>query len=221
MAKRRKKDNAATSAILAVIAVCIAIGLFAAFVFYQKKGYIGPQEFTYPTDYEEYVLKYSREYDVEPEFIYAVIKTESGFDENAVSNVGARGLMQLMEDAYSWVKYRLGDDSEYNFDDMFDPEKNIKYGTYYLSFLLNKYDGSTDLAAAAYHCGLGLVDSWIDDGTINPKKFSIDQIPEENDQTSHYITKIRKAYDAYKSILKEDKNNGENSKGKQSKKTEG
>ena len=218
---KRKKNEAAKSAILAVIAVCLAVGMFAAYVFYQKKGYIGPQQFTYPTSYEEYVLKYSREYNVEPEFVYAVIKTESSFDENAVSNVGARGLMQLMEDAYSWVRYRLGEEGEYNFDEMFDPEKNIKYGTYYLSYLLDKYDGSIELSAAAYHCGLGLVDSWIEDGTIDPKNFKIEQIPKENDQTSHYVSKITKAYDAYKSILKEEKDNGQDSKGKQSKKAEG
>ena len=215
---KRKKNEAAKSAVLAIIAVCIAIALFACFIFYKKKGYIGPQEFTYPTSYEEYVLKYSKEYGVEPEFIYAVIKTESSFDENAVSNVGARGLMQLMEDAYTWVRYRLGEEGEYNFDEMFDPETNIKYGTYYLSYLLDKYDGSIDLAAAAYHCGLGLVDSWIEQGTIDPHNFSIDQIPKENDQTSHYITKIRKAYDAYKTILKEEKTNGEKGRKEQSKK---
>ncbi|WP_084262118.1 lytic transglycosylase domain-containing protein [Ruminococcus sp. NK3A76] len=220
MAKKRK-NGSAKSAMLAILAVCIAIAIFAGYVFYQKKGYIGPQEFTYPTSYEEYVLKYSREYNVEPEFIYAVIKTESGFDENAVSNVGARGLMQLMEDAYSWVKYRLDDKSEYNFDVMFDPETNIRYGTYYLSFLLEKYDGSIDLAAAAYHCGLGLVDSWIEQGTIDPQNFKVEQIPEENDQTSHYINKIRKAYDAYKIILKEENNNGEKGRKEQSKKAEG
>lgn len=220
MAKKRKNESA-KSAMLAILAVCIAIAIFAGYVFYQKKGYIGPQEFTYPTSYEEYVLKYSREYNVEPEFIYAVIKTESGFDENAVSNVGARGLMQLMEDAYSWVKYRLDDKSEYNFDVMFDPETNIRYGTYYLSFLLEKYDGSIDLAAAAYHCGLGLVDSWIEQGTIDPQNFKVEQIPEENDQTSHYINKIRKAYDAYKTILKEENNNGEKGRKEQSKKAEG
>ena len=220
MAKKRKNESA-KSAMLAILAVCIAIAIFAGYVFYQKKGYIGPQEFTYPTSYEEYVLKYSREYNVEPEFIYAVIKTESGFDENAVSNVGARGLMQLMEDAYSWVKYRLDDNSEYNFDVMFDPETNIRYGTYYLSFLLEKYDGSIDLAAAAYHCGLGLVDSWIEQGTIDPQNFKVEQIPEENDQTSHYINKIRKAYDAYKTILKEENNNGEKGRKEQSKKAEG
>lgn len=219
MAKRKKKNNeAAKSAALAVLAVMIAIAAFACFIHYKKKGYIGPQEFTYPTSYEEYVIKYSREYGVEPELVYAVIKTESGFDENAVSNVGARGLMQLMEDAYSWVKYRLGDESEYNFDVMFDPDTNIRYGTYYLSFLLDKYDGSVELTAAAYHCGMGLVDSWIENGTIDPESFDVDDIPKENDQTSHYVNKITKAYDAYKNILKEDKNNGQEGREKQSKK---
>lgn len=217
MAKRKKKE-AAKSAFLAILAVCIAIAAFACFIQYKKRGYIGPQQFTYPTSYEELVLKYSNKYKVEPELVFAVIKTESGFDENAVSNVGARGLMQLMEDAYSWVRYRLGDESEYDFDKMFDPEVNIEYGTYYLSYLMDKYDGSVELTAAAYHCGMGLVDSWIEEGTIDPKNFNVDNIPEENDQTSHYVKKVKKAYNAYKQILKEEKDNGQEGRKEQSQK---
>ena len=167
----------------------------------KTESYI-PNGFTYPTEYEEYVIKYSNEFEVDPVLVFSVIKVESNFIPNATSNVGARGLMQLMSDAYDWVKFRLEDDSE-SFDDMYDPETNIRYGTYYLSFLMERYDNSIDLTAAAYHCGMGQVDNWLEDGTISAENFKVEDIPEENDQTSHYVNKINDAYSAYKELLAE------------------
>lgn len=168
----------------------------------QKTEEYVPSGFTYPTDYEEYVLKYCKEYHTDPVLVFSVINIESSFKPKATSEVGARGLMQLMEDAYDWVKFRLDDDSK-SFDDMYDPETNIKYGTYYLSFLMERYDDSIDLTAAAYHCGMGQVDSWLEDGTISAEKFDVNDIPAENNQTSHYVNKINDAYKAYKEILSE------------------
>ena len=149
-----------------------------------------------------YWAPHSKKYHVDPVLVFSVIKVESSFKPDATSDVGARGLMQLMEDAYDWVKFRLDDDSE-SFEDMYDPETNIKYGAYYLSFLMDRYDGSIDLTAAAYHCGMGQVDSWLEDGTISAEKFDVKDIPKENDQTSHYVNKINEAYSAYKKILSE------------------
>lgn len=213
---KKKKSSSTIGNWLAVLfGIAVAFGILMATVTILKNGvsdglrdmkektqeYV-PQGFTYPTDYEEYVLKYSEEFEVDPVLIFSVIKVESNFQPGATSNVGARGLMQLMSDAYDWVKFRLDDDSE-SFDDMYDPEINIKYGSYYLSFLMERYDGSIDLTAAAYHCGMGLVDSWLEDGTISAENFDVNDIPEENDQTSHYVNKINDAYSAYKELLEE------------------
>ncbi len=213
---KKKKSSSTIGNWLAVLfGIAVAFGILMATVTILKNGvsdglremkektqeYV-PQGFTYPTDYEEYVLKYSEEFEVDPVLIFSVIKVESNFQPRATSNVGARGLMQLMSDAYDWVKFRLDDDSE-SFDDMYDPEINIKYGSYYLSFLMERYDGSIDLTAAAYHCGMGLVDSWLEDGTISAENFDVNDIPEENDQTSHYVNKINDAYSAYKELLEE------------------
>lgn len=213
---KKKKSSSPIGNWLAVLfGIAVAFGILIATVTILKNGvndglremkektqeYV-PQGFTYPTDYEEYVLKYSEEFEVDPVLIFSVIKVESNFQPRATSNVGARGLMQLMNDAYDWVKFRLDDDSE-SFDDMYDPEINIKYGSYYLSFLMERYDGSIDLTAAAYHCGMGLVDSWLEDGTISAENFDVNDIPEENDQTSHYVNKINDAYSAYKELLEE------------------
>lgn len=213
---KKKKSSSTIGNWLAVLfGIAVAFGILIATVTILKNGvsdglremkektqeYV-PQGFTYPTDYEEYVLKYSEEFEVDPVLVFSVIKVESNFQPRATSNVGARGLMQLMNDAYDWVKFRLDDDSE-SFDDMYDPEINIKYGSYYLSFLMERYDGSIDLTAAAYHCGMGLVDSWLEDGTISAENFDVNDIPEENDQTSHYVNKINDAYSAYKELLEE------------------
>lgn len=201
--KKRKKKINKRPVIVAVVILLAAIG-WLGYLYHEQiidKAKNIPYSFSYPTEYEEYVIKYCKKYDCDPVLVFAVIKVESGFDEDAVSEVGARGLMQLMEDAYDWIKYRLDDQREHTYDDIFDPELNIQYGTYYLSYLMNKYDGSIELSAAAYHCGMGLVDSWIEDGTIDPENFDDADIPEENDATSNYVRKIRKAYDNYKKIL--------------------
>ena len=217
-ARRKKKGGSSAGNMMAVLfGIAAAFGILLFTVFLLKRGisyglkevknkteeYV-PNGFTYPTEYEEYVIKYSEEFEVDPVLVFSVIKVESNFQPNATSSVGARGLMQLMEDAYDWVKFRLDDDSE-SYDDMYDPQTNIKYGAYYLSFLMKRYDNSIDLTAAAYHCGMGQGDSWLEDGTISAENFDVNDIPPENDQTSHYVNKINDAYSAYKKILAERK----------------
>ncbi|MBR1421949.1 MAG: lytic transglycosylase domain-containing protein [Ruminococcus sp.] len=197
--KKRIKKGPVFLAVVLLAAIVTLIVLHGKDI--AKKVKELPQAFTYPTDYEEYVVKYSSEYNCDPVLVFSVIKVESGFDPDAVSEVGARGLMQLMKDAFDWIKFRLDDDRGYTFDDIFDPKLNIQYGTYYLSYLLEKYDGSIELTAASYHCGMSLVDSWIADGTIDPKNFRIEDIPDANDQTANYVDKIMTAYSHYKDIL--------------------
>ncbi|MGN0578237.1 MAG: lytic transglycosylase domain-containing protein, partial [Ruminiclostridium sp.] len=138
----------------AVIAV-IVIGLIViAFLFggeLYRKGIYEYKKSTHPLKYSGYVEKYSEEYGVDKFLLYSVIKTESGFDTKAVSNVGARGLMQIMEETFDWIKYRL-DDDETVYDDMFEAEANIRYGAYLIDYLVD-YFGDVDAAAAAYHSG--------------------------------------------------------------------
>ena len=76
---------------------------------------------------------------------------------------------------------------------------------------MDKYDNSIQLTAAAYHCGMGLVDGWLEDGTLDEGNFSVEDIPDENDQTAHYVNKITKAYSHYKEILKDKAKNSDTS----------
>ena len=155
------------------------------------------KEIVYKTEYKDIVEKYAKEYNVDKYLIYAVIKTESNFEEKATSNVGARGLMQIMPDAYNWVKYRLKDEREITYDDMYKAEYNIEYCSYMLKFLLDRYSDKS-LAIAAYHGGMTQVDKWVSDGKIKNNGKSVKEFPSKT--TDHYVKKVTKAYESYKNL---------------------
>ena len=79
----------------------------------------------------------------------------------------------------------------------FEAKYNIEYGCFMLSYYYDKYD-SYEIAAAAYHSGMGQVDSWISDGTIDADYFDADDIP--GSKTSHYIKKVMRCYSAYTNL---------------------
>ncbi|MCD7785146.1 MAG: lytic transglycosylase domain-containing protein [Oscillospiraceae bacterium] len=177
--------------ILLILFVC---GL-GAFLFGYMPYWFGSE--SYRTDYQEIVEKYSEEFGIDEAFVFAVIKTESNFDPDAISDAGAIGLMQIIEDSFDWVSSKLGE-SELTYEDMFTPEYSIMYGSYMLSFLYERY-GSYELAAAAYHSGIGEVDSWIEDGVVSLENPNIADF--EGSNTRHYVRKIMKAYTRYSEIL--------------------
>jgi len=100
--------------------------------------------------YNNLIAKAADKYQVEEKLIHALIKAESSYNPNAVSPVGAVGLMQLMPD----TGRRFGVKPK----ERFDPEKNIDAGVHYLRFLLDRYDNDMRLAIAAYNAGEGRVD---------------------------------------------------------------
>lgn len=102
--------------------------------------------------FSEYIDEASLKYNVSPDLIHAVIKAESAYNPYAISPQGAQGLMQLMPDTAM----------QYGVTDSFSPEENIKGGTKYLKFLLDRYDGDINLAVAAYNAGEGAVDKYGD-----------------------------------------------------------
>lgn len=193
MQKRNKKTKFFLIVIVFVVIVIAAIitGIDAA-----KQLEYEHKLATHPKKYSELVIKYAVEYEIDEDIIYAVIKTESDFDCNAVSNVGARGLMQIMEETFDWIKFRLGDEDTV-YDDMFDPEMNIRYGAYLVDYLLEKF-GDKDTAIAAYHAGAGCVDGWLEDRAYSADGKRLDNIP--SNSTSHYVNKINSALTNYKEL---------------------
>lgn len=117
----------------------------------------------YPLEYEHIVTAHARNYDLPPALLAAVIYAESRFDPNARSEAGAVGLMQLLPDTAKGIALRTGGE-RFVVSDLRDPEINVRYGSWYLDHLRERYDGDLRLALAAYHAGQGNVDRWLDEG---------------------------------------------------------
>ena len=143
----------------------------------------------FPKTYKDFILEYSKAYGVDAALVFAISKTESGFDEKAVSSSGARGVMQLMPSTAKWVASELGE--KYDDDNLFDAKTNIRYGCFYLRYLFDKFD-DVWVVVAAYNAGEGVVRNWInEDGLLNEDLISY---PE----TKKYVSKVKAFYEVYK-----------------------
>jgi soluble lytic murein transglycosylase len=149
-ARRRRRRLAIGAAALAAAAV-IALLL---------RGTIDKaiQELTLPLKHEDVIRQQAREKDVDAALIAAVIYSESKFSEST-SSAGARGLMQITRDAANDIERHSGG-TTFRFSDLSDPEINIRYGTFLLRELLDRYGGDEAAALAAYNAGPGNADEW-------------------------------------------------------------
>lgn len=190
--RSRTRNNFGT-VVLILLAVSIAFGFVFDFVLTKIEYAIYPK----PHEYAAYVEKYSARFDVPEDLIWAVIKTESGFDSSAVSGAGAVGLMQLTEPTFKEIsnqRLKEGLDSGMRYD----PETNIRYGTYYLSYLYARY-GDWDTALAAYNGGLGNVDDWMGED----EKLTLNEI--EFRETKNYVKKVNRTMKKYKKLYASEK----------------
>ena len=151
----------------------------------------------YPQKYSQEVEQYSREFGVDDDLVYAVIKTESGFRKEVESYAGAVGLMQLMPETFEWLQDKLNDEIVYSADSLKEPDINIRYGTYFLSYLLERY-GDEDTACAAYNAGTTTVDEWLEDSRYSKDGRTLSEIPYK--ETEDYVRKVREAREMYKKI---------------------
>ena len=143
--------------------------------------------------YRDYIEKYAAENDVHPAFIAAIILRESSYEPDAISSVGARGLMQVMNNTYEFINRKLNDGA--TFDDMFDPETNIRYGCWYIGYLSKIFNGDPVKIACAYHAGPNNVKLWAMNYAKDGVNLTIDEIPMED--TQYYAGKVMNAYAIY------------------------
>jgi peptidoglycan lytic transglycosylase len=151
----------------------------------------------YPFDHPAAIKRAARHYDLDPALVAAIVYEESGFREDAVSDRGAVGLMQLLPSTAEEIAGRTGGD-HFVAADLRDPRINIRYGSNYLRSLLDAFDGSTVEALAAYHAGERNVRGWMAaaDGDL-----AVADIPFPD--TRAYVAEVlrlqgvyRRAYDA-------------------------
>src|SRR3954451_13031571 len=117
------------------------------------------QEITLPLKHEDIIRQQSQKKGLDPALVAAVIYQESKFSDRT-SVAGARGLMQITPDTARFIAKQSGG-IRFVQADLASPQINIAYGTWYLRWLLDRYDGRQALAIAAYNAGFGHVDEWV------------------------------------------------------------
>jgi soluble lytic murein transglycosylase len=188
----RNPSRGLTITVIAVAAICLGFLADLIITCFEKNAY--------PQDYAEYVTVYAEKYGVPEELVYAVIRTESDFDSGAVSSAGAVGLMQLMPQTFKWLT------DEILFEHMesgmiYDPETNIRYGTYYLSRLYDRY-GNWEVALAAYNGGPGNVDKWLENDRYADGEGGLKRIPFR--ETRHFVARVTDAREMYERLYEKD-----------------
>lgn len=154
------------------------------------------QRLVYPLEYESHIAKYSRVNRLDPYTVAAVIYVESGFNPRSTSSAGARGLMQLLPGTAAWAAETLGD-SNFHADQLDDPRTNIRYGTWYLHKLLERYD-SAAFALAAYNGGGGNMDRWLKGKETKTEHDVIADIPFR--ETRDFVARVERTEAIYRRL---------------------
>ena len=180
-----------------VVLVCIAAVLLTALPPLAREA----DRLLYPRKYSRQVEQWAAEYELDPLLVYAFIRTERGFDPAATSSVEARGLMQMTEETFIWLRSKIAPDEGLLFANLYDPETSIRFGCYYLHLCMERYNGDVATAAAAYHSGWGTVDALLQMEEHSADGETLQGFP--YNQMNHYVKKITSCYARYQRIYAE------------------
>lgn len=166
--------------IFAMIAICSILALVSTFFAFR---------IVYPKKYNSDILANSQKNSLDSNLIRAVIWVESRYDKDAKSRAGAVGLMQLMPSTASWIHSKI-DNAQF---DLNNPSDNIKIGSYYLKYLVEKYQ-DIELALIAYNAGPNTLTAWLKDIRYS-KDGTLTVIPFK--ETREYVKKVLKTKTIY------------------------
>jgi soluble lytic murein transglycosylase len=154
----------------------------------------------FPMPFRELVVKKSKEINLDPSYVYGLIRQESRFVMDAKSSVGAQGLMQIMPKTAAWTAKKIG---LLNFrpELLSSREINITIGTGYLKLVLDNFDGSMPMAAAAYNAGPSRVRHW-QEGSVVEGAIWAESIA--FNETRDYVKKVLSNTVNYASILSQE-----------------
>ena len=162
-----------------------AISLLAVYCHLIKKRY--------PLGYKEYVFCYADEYGLERGLVFSVIKTESDFNKDAVSNKGAIGLMQIKVQTAEYIASKLGV-KEF---DLYSAQTNVQFGCYYLRYLIDRFK-NVETALVAYNAGEGRVSEWLKNEEYSSDKTTLKVVPYS--ESKNYLRKIKKSFAKYEKL---------------------
>lgn len=180
-----------------ILAVFLVLLLFGG-LFFLIFGY---DRVVYPLKYRLEIIRAGEEFGVDAALIASVINAESGFKEKAISSKGAVGLMQILPSTAEWTIEKMRKqninipsysaeelfNSQISNGQLFDPNLNIRVGTFYLSYLINKFE-NVDVALAAYNAGEGNVIKWLSADEFSSDQKTLKKIPFK--ETENYVKKV-------------------------------
>lgn len=191
-ARRRRQRRRTLLAIFAsALIVLIALGAWALF------GRDRIDFSRYPMTYAPEIRAAAAEFSLDPAYVASVVLAESSFDAEAVSSAGAIGLMQIMPATGEWIAGKL-EDEPFDVQRLYQPEVNLRYGCWYLRFLLDRYDGDMYTASTAYHQGQGRVDQWLEDPQYSQDGRTLTAI--SSAVTDTYVNRIMESYANYQEL---------------------
>jgi peptidoglycan lytic transglycosylase len=179
---RRRRRRAALGG------VAVLAGLGVAYLVASGTFDQAIKELTLPLRHEDVIRQQAGEKDVDAALIAAVIYSESKFSDQE-SSAGARGLMQITPQAAKFIEKQSGG-TTFKLSDLSDPEINIRYGTFLLRELLDRYAGDEAAALAAYNAGPGNADKW------GGADLQVEDIPFP--ETRAYVEEVMEKRDEYR-----------------------
>ena len=178
--------------LLRLVGILVAGGVGLVLVLPSLRGAIRRLEL--PLEHADIIRQQASDDRLDPALIAAVIYAETKFDPRT-SSAGAEGLMQILPSTAVFLAHRSGA-TTFTTADLATPQVNIAYGSYYLRYLLDEYDGNETLALAAYNGGEANVDRWVAAAHAAGRPFGLAAIafPETRD----YVAKVEQAESEYR-----------------------
>lgn len=174
-----------------MLAATLAVGFAVVLTPFARKAI---NEFTLPLSHADLIRQQARAKQLDPALVAGVIYAESKFDPRP-SSAGAQGLMQLMPQTAEFLAHRSGGVT-FQVSDLAKPQVNIAYGTYYLRYLIDHYNGNVMLALAAYNGGETNVDDWVAQARARGHPLTVNQIPFP--ETRLYVQRVLQAQQDYR-----------------------
>ena len=182
-------------AVIRSVVIVVILALSVAFGFGYQRIWREIDLKNHPRQYSDTVSEYARDFGVPEYVIYAVIKTESEFQSNLLSDDGAIGLMQITPERFSRLLTMTKESLDKGI--LYDPDTNIEYGTYYLSYLYTKYS-RWDTVFAAYASDEDTVELWRENPEYGDENKNLKKIPDE--AVRQYVEAVNNAIEVYKKL---------------------
>lgn len=194
--RRNRAGRRRTRFFRAALAAMLALGLIGLGVTLLMDRLTEKSMQSYPLEYTDLIRQNAQEQGLEPAYVAAVILAESSYNPSAVSRDNAQGLMQILPSTAEWIAGKF--DESYVEGCLYDPATNIRYGCWYLGFLMRRYDGDKRCSSAAYHSGQGTVDAWLKDPAYSADGRTLNVIAGTNADT--YVNRVLEYYEKYDEI---------------------